>query len=187
MAEGVFSLVGDLRALSIAAGASLAAAAEGELCGMFSGLSALERLSVHAVGATNLFGQPEDLVPNGFRGCSFHQSLLSLTLQGLDLRRSIWSSQTFAGLTGLEELSVTGSAGNASFAISGDVFTPLLLLRKADLSGNGVRQLPGLSRSAVGALETLVLSGNPLEIVVSNPFANMFKLAEVTVDITTEC
>jgi len=94
---------------------------------------------------------------------------------------------TFGALTSLRTLIVRESPGNTSFAIAGDFLTPLQLLTSATLENDGIRSLPLLSRSAGGVLESISLAGNPLDLVVENPFANLFKLVTVTVDLGKVC
>lgn len=111
-------------------------------CAAFSGLVGLEELAVNAPGAENVFGQVKDLAVDGFRECSFADSLRRLELRGLDLSSSIWNRDTFAGLQRLSALVVTGSSGARAFDIAGDVLTPLLMLQELDVSDGGLQVLP---------------------------------------------
>lgn len=129
-----------------------------------------------------MFGSQQRLTGDGFEGCSFGPTLRQLSLNGLDLSRSIWSRGTFAALPSLHRLAVTGSSGERSFSIGGDVLTPLSLLEELDVSRSGLHMLPVLTRSAGGVLRSINVQGNPLDVVVDNPFANMFQLMDVLTD-----
>lgn len=156
-------------------------------CRLFAGLPGLRELAVNATGSQNVFGQELDLATGGFRGCSFADSIRSMHLHGLDLRSSEWTADTFAGLAGIEVLKVTSSSGQRSFSIAGDFLTPLVDLHTLDLAGNGIDTLPQLTKSPAGVLRSIDLRANPLDVVVANPFENLFRLESVHVDLQKTC
>ena len=108
--------------------------------------------------------------------------LASITTPGLSVVNAVeLQSGDFAGLSGLESLSVTGiSSGNQLSALPGDIFVGLSSLTSLSLTNHTLSTLPVGVFTGLTSLRTLALTDTPLSTLASDLFASLTSLRTLT-------